>query len=401
MSMANKRFKRYAINAVAAKKGGAAVYITNLVKGIAKFGRRGSIYYIFLPQERTEGLGDLPPNIRPIISGFANRSFLHRLVWDQIYLRWFIMAKRIDTVFCNGSFGIFLSPCRQILKVDNSLYFSDIFARDMSRKAPLLDRIAFYLRKRLVELSIFFSETVMVPSRDLESLIKKKRRFRSKKIIVNPLGFDERVFSDSGATKEKAAEKGDAFKIYSHGHYNYHKNFETLMKALPLVEEKLKRSVLLVMTTDEIKPGQRYNYGNTNEISSLVDRLNLRDKIVSLGAVPYSVIPEVYRSCDLYVQPSYCESFSHALVESMAFGAPRLVSDVGIHREICGDSALYFSTFDERDLADKCCDLLEDDKKREVLAARGIEMSKEFSWDRHVKRTLRLLEKRSYEDTID
>ena len=64
--------------------------------------------------------------------------------------------------------------------------------------------------------------------------------------------------------------------------------------------------------------------------------------VVELGAVPYSLLHQVYRECDIYVTPAYAESFAHPLVEAMASGLPIVASDLAVHREICQDAAIYF-----------------------------------------------------------
>jgi glycosyltransferase involved in cell wall biosynthesis len=77
----------------------------------------------------------------------------------------------------------------------------------------------------------------------------------------------------------------------------------------------------------------------------------------------------------------------------MASGAPVVVSNLEVHREICGDAALYFDTFSEKDLAEKCVAVLSNHDLRAELIERGLERSKRFSWDAHVDRLIELIER--------
>ena len=83
--------------------------------------------------------------------------------------------------------------------------------------------------------------------------------------------------------------------------------------------------------------------------------------MVELGAVPYSLLHQVYRACNLYVTPAYAESFAHPLVEAMASGLPVVASDLGVHREICEDAAVYFPRFSPEELAAKVCQIASSD----------------------------------------
>jgi hypothetical protein len=41
---------------------------------------------------------------------------------------------------------------------------------------------------------------------------------------------------------------------------------------------------------------------------------------------------------------AYTESFAHPLVEEMANGLPVVAAEIAIHREICQEAAVYFTT---------------------------------------------------------
>jgi glycosyltransferase involved in cell wall biosynthesis len=179
-------------------------------------------------------------------------------------------------------------------------------------------------------------------------------------------------------------------------HYNYYRNFETLIRALPIIKHKISdlqgKKVSLALTTD-IRRGAVYGGYDATAASDLIDELGVRDDIAMLGSVDYAKLHHVYRACDLFISPSYAESFGHAPLEAMASGAPVVVSNLDVHREICGDAALYFDTFNEKDLAEKCVAVLSNHDLRAELIERGLERSKRFSWDAHVDRLIELIER--------
>ena len=114
------------------------------------------------------------------------------------------------------------------------------------------------------------------------------------------------------------------------------------------------------------------------------------DSVVELGAVPYSLLHQVYRACSVYVTPAYAESFAHPLVEAMASGLPVVAADTAVHREICQDAAIYFPRFSPEELAAQVCQIASSDTLAGQLSKRGQERSRAFSWDKHVDELLDL-----------
>ena len=151
-------------------------------------------------------------------------------------------------------------------------------------------------------------------------------------------------------------------------------------------------NALLVLTTD-IRPGKSYGGYDATLASELIDRLGVRDRIAMLGEVPYDALNDLYRQADLFVCPSYSESFGHPMLEAMAAGLPIVAANLPVHREICGESALYFDAFDENQLARECVRVLTEHNLRDKLRANGeVEMLR-FSWDDHVARLIEIIER--------
>jgi glycosyltransferase involved in cell wall biosynthesis len=112
-----------------------------------------------------------------------------------------------------------------------------------------------------------------------------------------------------------------------------------------------------------------------------------------LGGVRYEQLHHLYERCDLFVCPSYSESFGHPLVEAMAGGMAIASADLPVHREVCGDAAAYFAPFEPGDLARCCAELLADPPRRNDLGQRGLARIASFSWDAHVLKLAELIDR--------
>jgi glycosyltransferase involved in cell wall biosynthesis len=132
-------------------------------------------------------------------------------------------------------------------------------------------------------------------------------------------------------------------------------------------------------------------YYNAKVARRLIRELGISDDVVELGAVPYSVLHHLIRACHIYVTAAYAETFAHPLVEAMACGLPIVASDLPVHREICGEAAIYFSRFSPRMLAERVIDLGQSSALRKKLSDAALKRSHDFSWRDHLERIVGLV----------
>jgi glycosyltransferase involved in cell wall biosynthesis len=159
---------------------------------------------------------------------------------------------------------------------------------------------------------------------------------------------------------------------------------------LPILRERLGSKTVKLFLTCELSPGATLGAYRADEVSNLVRQLNIAQNVVQLGTVPYDQLHHLYKACDVYVSPAYAESFAHPLVEAMASGLPIVISDLPVHREICGDAALYFSRFSPDELAEKIWFLADSQHLAEQSSQRGQLRANDFSWKKHVEALIKL-----------
>ena len=139
------------------------------------------------------------------------------------------------------------------------------------------------------------------------------------------------------------------------------------------------------MVTCELRRRPEWGSYDATGIEQLVEELHVKDDIIELGLVPYPFLHHVYKRCDIYVTPSYVESFGHPLVEAMACGLPIVASDLPVHREICGGAALYFHRFSHEKLADRVVEIALSPELGQKLRRRGGQRWPYFSWEKHLE----------------
>ncbi len=385
------------LNALASTAGGGITYLQNV---LPRLGAQSHRFTAFVPPESIDGYRRFESPALRLEAGPAGGAF-SRMFWEQRRLRSYVIRYKIDLLVALGNFALFASPVPQMLFNRNDLYFSPEFSNDLRSRGLYSMLLSHYFRSRLARASVRSADLNVAPTWAFAERIRRAVGDFDRQIEVLPFGFDhDRFFRNAGKRPPDAIaalRSGEGLiRILFVSHYNYFRNFETLIRALPRIRERVKtetgRESRLVLTTD-IRRGAVYGGYDAGAASDLIDKLGIRDAIDMAGAVGYDDLYHLYRSCDLYVCPSYSESFGHPLVEAMAAGLPVVSADLPVHREVCREAAVYFDVFDPEDLADRCLEVLTDPALAGRLRAAGQARSRDFSWDEHVKGLNRLIDR--------
>jgi glycosyltransferase involved in cell wall biosynthesis len=147
------------------------------------------------------------------------------------------------------------------------------------------------------------------------------------------------------------------------------------------------RLILTCKLNSENNPG---NY-RAEMAAALVRELGIGEEVIELDSVPYGSLHSIYRACDIYVTPAYAETFAHPLVEAMASGLPVIAADLAVHREICGEAALYFPRFSPEMLAERVMQTSQSAEQGAAMRERGLLRAQDFNWDRHIEELLLLM----------
>jgi glycosyltransferase involved in cell wall biosynthesis len=374
------------INSLAASAGGGLTYIRNLIPHLTA-----------TPNLRvTVALG---PGLREEFRGFDTVAFVElqapaalRFWYEQSVLPALIRRCRADVLLSTGNFALRNSPVPQILLSRNSLYTSAEYYRDLLSRHEYRTWLETRLRTVLAKRSIHWADATVAPS---EAFAAELRRWTGVHIEAIHHGFDSAGFTRDPSplaveVEQKLRAAESSLKLLFVSHYNYYRNFETLLRALPLLRDRLMdRSVKLLLTC-KLAPGQNPGAYHPEAAAKLVRELGVADMVVELGAIPYRQLHQLYRRADIYVTPAYTETFAHPLVEAMASGLPVVASDLAVHREICGEAAIYFRAFSAPELCERVAQLAGSPETLRRMSALGRERSLQFSWKTHGEKILQL-----------
>lgn len=373
---------RILIHAVSAKSGGARTYLLNLVPELAVRGT--DEYLVYAPELKLKVTRGQAGRIRVVPTD--DSAWWKRLFWDQVTLRRILRRERIDVLFSSSDFGVLWPPCRQVLFLRNTTFFSPNFRQYILRHRSWRDRFDWCCRRLLVKMSARSSDTVMVASATMLEDVKKAVKLTGR-TVVNPFGAPKGRF----VPRPKPKTAHERLSILYVSEYADYKNITVLLRGVLELVEAGRTGFEVVITMD---PAQ---FGTVESISLDADRKlasdpRLQNIVRFVGAVPYESIVELYAEADIFIFPSFVESFGHPLLEAMISGVPVLAADIPVFRELCGDSAAFFDPFDPGDCARRLAELCDNAALREKLARCGRERAQtRFDWDAHVRRLFEIL----------
>jgi glycosyltransferase involved in cell wall biosynthesis len=125
------------------------------------------------------------------------------------------------------------------------------------------------------------------------------------------------------------------------------------------------------------------------ELGRISAREGIGDRVQFLGHVTSRHdIRDLYVGADVFVYPSYAETFGLTVLEAMASGTPVVASNRTSIPEVAGGAAVLVDPDDAGGMSDAILRVLCDPEWRAELVRRGIMRASEFSWERTARETL-------------
>jgi glycosyltransferase involved in cell wall biosynthesis len=156
--------------------------------------------------------------------------------------------------------------------------------------------------------------------------------------------------------------------------------------------QKRKNTARLVRAFESLPKGWRLvlaggrGYG-AEETLREIEKSPRRQDIELTDRVSEARLAELYQAASIFAFPSLDEGFGIPILEAMANGVPVLTSNRSALPEVSGDAALQVNPENEAELTTALGRLACDPDLREMLAARGRQRARKFSWDRAAEET--------------
>jgi glycosyltransferase involved in cell wall biosynthesis len=255
------------------------------------------------------------------------------------------------------------------------VYDLTTFERSMrpNRRSTLIERstLGFAMRRSTAVLAISQATA--------DALVEHFPRAAGKTVVAL-LGIAPTL--DEIADADEAAQLPLPGFVLAVGTLEPRKNLPRLVEAYSSLERALQeRHPLVVVGAIGWETGET--------LSALE---SLGERCAMLGYVSDAALAELYRRCTVFCYPSLGEGFGLPVLEAMAAGAAVITSDISSLPEVGGEAVEYVDPKSSSSIAAGLRGVLEDDQRREQLAALAVARAAGFSWDRFTAIVLETLD---------
>lgn len=357
-------------------KSSVRVYLNNLVENLFKIYDPSRIYLIHARKSENSLYSQGKEIVLP---GFYRDNFPSASLAD-IFRPFLLRRYKLDIIHythSNPPLTFFTAGAKNVCLI------TTIGPATHSQYYPLPSRYIVRI-SRLVNQRM---DMIITESESEKKEIVKFLRVPEKKVRVIPSGVEQiyRPLNNlEGIKNELLVKYKIKFPYILHvSAYRPVKNGPALIKAFAeLKKQGLEYKLVLVG-----KPAQKFD-----EVLKLIKQLGLEGEVITTGLVPDEDLPKLYNAADLFVLPSFKESFGHVLVEAMACGCPVVTSNVTCMPEVVGKAGILIDPYEVSSLAEGMHKVLTDSELTQNLKKKSLQRAKLFSWERCARETLKVYE---------
>ncbi len=206
----------------------------------------------------------------------------------------------------------------------------------------------------------------------------------SGKINVLPAGVDLELFRPTDkADARRSLGLPDRNVVLSVGRVEPLKGFDILLTAVASLDDRSDTSIVIVGGDEESSP-------EMERLQTLSQTLGLEDSVIFTRAVSQERLSMYYNAADVFVMPSYYESFGLVALEAMACGVPVIASRVSGPRSFVKSGVTGY-LIDRRcpePFAQRLDVLLHNPTLRESMGCAARSHAETMGWDMVGRRTL-------------
>jgi glycosyltransferase involved in cell wall biosynthesis len=370
--------RRILIDGSMARGGGGFTYLVNILPELSAL-QPDDQFRVLLRSERLAQSIPSLPNVE--VEQLPDAGWPERMRFTYHELPRLLSSWNTDLYFSAGESAPLRAPCPMIASFRNPIIYTDL---DLG--VSWKQRLRLRLLRQVSRVSARVCDRIMFVSHDSARWMGDTVDVAPHKRAVVHHGIDV----DGWARPKQAAgpaSHGLSYILSVSSVYT-HKNYVRLIEAYAALCRRRDAVPDLVIVGDVQHP----HYLAEMHRARAAAGEEFAERIHIIGEVPYAEIKAYYAGADLFVFPSYLESFGHPMLEAMASGAPTVAADMPVFREIGGDAAFYADPYKVDALAGAMEEALFIPRARETLIKRGADRVRQFTWGHTARRLAALFE---------
>jgi len=363
------------------KKHGMDMVALELIKNLQRIDQVNE-YVVFVKPDEDDTCIPEAPNFKivELTSKFGYPG------WEQIELPKAAYREGCDVLHCTSNTGPLFCKVPLVTTLHDIIYLESISL--FKRQGTWYQKLGNMYRRYFVPPVIKKSKKVITVSNYERNRINKYFGFKDNRLTAIYNGVGEH-FKRVTQPKTLAAIKEefnlpDNFFFFL-GNTDPKKNTIGVLRAFADFNKTYPGKYHLVMLD--------YDEQELRRILQSINAIEVRALIHLTGYVPNEKLPALISQSTIFLYPSLRESFGIPILEGMACGVPVITSNTSSMPEVAGEeAALIIDPFNPQEIANAMRNLVEDKMLAKVLAEKGIERAKDFSWKAMAQNVLELYE---------
>lgn len=368
---------------------GPGRYVSNLINELEQIDKEND-YVIFVTKEGSEKYHANNPRFKKWIVNVPWYS-----LQEQTQLLIEFIRANLDLLHV-PHFNMPVFYPRKSMVTIHDLTMHEFNNTDATTLPEPLYEIKKFAYKFVINSAARKARKIVVPSNTVrDEVVQKIKGAKYEKVAVSYEGVDQKLLGmvprDERVLRTRIEEMGVKRNYFLYVGSAYpHKNLNNLIVSYKEYLQRTGRQEQLIIA------GKIDNF--SQRTAAFSHGLQLDGKVIYAAKfseskyVPDNDLAYLYKGALAYVFPSLKEGFSITPLEAQALGVPVMLSDIPTHREIFGDTVLYFDPKSNIDITEKLLVIATDADLREKLVEAGLENAQKYSWRKMAEDILNIYE---------
>jgi glycosyltransferase involved in cell wall biosynthesis len=365
---------KIAVNALALLKPytGIGQYTKNLIESLGKIDKSNE-YILVVPKKLPKGI-KFSKNIK--VKVLPEKKFksagMRKTWWEQIIVPEFFVKEKVDIAFFPypsnpWTLDFYKKNIKVVLTVHDCIPW-----KHRHYRKGLLSKMYHGQSKRAVKKADLVLTVSKSSKKDIVDICKVPEK--KVEVIYNDVSkIYKKKVSDSLSKKilEKYNLKKGKYLVYVGG-YDKRKNVKFLINEYLNLDTNLK----LVLVGDKLFQ---------NKLYKSLDYAN-NENIVHTGFLPEEEIAALYKNSFAFIHLSKEEGFNIPIIEAANQGAPLILSNIKVHKEIAASAALYVGTNIKTAIKK-----MSNQKTKNSYKRKSKKLAENYSWEKSAKKFKNML----------